>query len=143
MKLLFDEMYAPTVAEQLRGRGHDVASVHDPGYHTLQGASDEEIWAAAIVADRALASENVRDFRRIETDALARGQPAACLIFTTDRQFPRGDPGTLGRLVLALDALLASPPDLTTALFLKPSTASYPGVLPRGPATEPSQRPRS
>jgi len=28
----------------------------------------------------------------------------ARLIFTTDRQFPRGDPATIGRLVTALDA---------------------------------------
>jgi predicted nuclease of predicted toxin-antitoxin system len=124
MKLLLDEMYAPTVAEQLRRRGHDVASVHDPGYRTLEGAPDEEIWRTAISTDRALVSENVRDFRRIEADALARGQPATRLIFTTDRRFPRGDPGTLGRLVLALDALLAAPPGTTTALFLKSSTAS-------------------
>jgi predicted nuclease of predicted toxin-antitoxin system len=124
MKLLLDEMYAATLAEQLRARGHDVASVHDPEYRTLEGAPDEEIWTAAIADDRALVSENVRDFRRIEADALARGQPAARLIFTTDRQCPRGDAGTVGRLVLALDALLATPPDTPTALFLKPSTGS-------------------
>jgi predicted nuclease of predicted toxin-antitoxin system len=124
MKLLLDEMYAPAIAEQLRGRGHDVVSLHDPGHRRLEGAPDDEIWATAIAEDRALVSENVRDFRRIEADALARGQPAARLIFSTDRQFPRGDPGTLGRLVLALDALLATPSDTATALFLKPSTAS-------------------
>lgn len=121
MRLLLDEMYAPTLAEQLRARGHDVVSVHDPEYRRLEGAADEEIWATAIAEDRALVFENVRDFRRIEADALARGGPAPRLIFTTDRQFPRGDPGSLGRLVVALDALLATPPDTATALFLKPA----------------------
>ena len=29
MKLLLDEMYAPTIADQLRARGHDVASVRE------------------------------------------------------------------------------------------------------------------
>jgi hypothetical protein len=43
------------------------------------------------------------------------------LVFTTDRQFPRGDPATIGRLVTALDALLAAEPDLATSLFLKPT----------------------
>ena len=62
-----------------------------------------------------------QDFRRIEANTLARAQPVARLIFTTDRQFPRGDPATLGRLVSALDALLAANPDLATALFLKPA----------------------
>jgi predicted nuclease of predicted toxin-antitoxin system len=124
MKLLLDEMYAPSVAEQLRARGHDVASVHDHEYRALEGVPDEEVWATAIANDRALLSENVRDFRRIEAAALARGEPAARLILTTDRQFPRGDPATIGRLVLALDALLAAPPTAATALFLKPATAA-------------------
>lgn len=124
MKLLLDEMYAPTIAEQLRARGHDAGSVHDPEYRALEGESDEEVWAAAIADDRVLVTENVQDFRRIEADALARAQPMARLIFTTDRRFPRGDPATLGRLVTALDALLAAEPDLATALFLKPATSS-------------------
>jgi predicted nuclease of predicted toxin-antitoxin system len=123
MKLLLDEMYAPSVAEQLRARGHDVVSVHDPEYRALQGAPDEEVWATAIADDRWLVSENVRDFRRIEAHALARVEPTARLILTTDRQFPRGDPATIGRLVLALDALLVEPPTHATALFLRPATA--------------------
>lgn len=120
MKLLLDEMYAPAIAEQLRARGHDVASIHDPAYRALEGEPDEEVWAAAVADDRALVSENVQDFRRLEAAALARAQPSARLIFTTNRQFPRGDPATIGRLVTALDALLAAEPDLVTALFLKP-----------------------
>jgi len=121
MRLLLDEMYAPTIAEQLRARGRDVASVHDPEYGALEGEPDEEVWAAAFADDRVLVTENVQDFRRIETDALARAQPTARLIFTTDRQFPRGDPATIGRLVTALDALLIAEPDLATSLFLKPT----------------------
>ena len=121
MKLLLDEMYTPTIAEQLRARGHDAASIHDPEYRMLEGEPDDEVWAAAIADDRALVSENVQDFRRIEANALAHAQPVARLIFTTDRQFPRGEPATLGRLVSALDALLAANPDLATALFLKPA----------------------
>ncbi len=120
-KLLLDEMYPQAIAEQLRTRGHDVVSVHEPGYRALEGAPDEQIWAAAIAEERALVSENVQDFRRIEADALARGEPTAGLVFTTDRQFPRGDPGTLGRLVRALDTFLRTPPDTTTELFLRRS----------------------
>src|SRR5450755_194947 len=125
MKLLLDEMYPASIAEQLRARGHDVVSVHDPEYRTLEGAPDEEIWAAAVADARALVSENVPDFRRIETAALARSEPCARLIFTTDRQFPRGDPRTLERLVRALDALLAARPVLATAIFLKPPHGTF------------------
>lgn len=80
MKLLLDEMYAPAIAEQPRGRGHDVASEHDPSYRTLEGEPDAEVWAAAVADDRALVSENVQDLRRLEADALARAQPRAPLI---------------------------------------------------------------
>ncbi|MGD0981048.1 MAG: DUF5615 family PIN-like protein [Solirubrobacteraceae bacterium] len=122
MKLLLDEMYTHVVAEQLRARGHDVASLHDPDYRALEGEPDEEVWACSIADGRALVTENVRDFRRIEALALAQGEPTAQLILTTNRQFPRGDPATVGRLVLALDTLLATAPNTATATFLKPST---------------------
>lgn len=77
MKLLLDEMYVPAIAERLRARGHDVASVHDPAYRRLEGEPDEEVWAPALADDRVLVSENVQDFRRLEADALARTQPIA------------------------------------------------------------------
>ncbi len=121
MRLVLDEMYASTIAEQLRARGRDVASVHDLEHRALEGEPGEEVWAAALAADRVLVTENVQDFRRIETDALASAQPTARLIFTTDRQFPRGDPATIGRLVTALDALFIAEPELATSLFLKPT----------------------
>lgn len=121
MRLLLDEMYSPRIAEQLRARGRDVASVHDPEYRALEGEPDEEVWAAALAADRVLVTENAQDFRRIETDALASAQPTARLIFTTDRQFPRGNPATIGRLVAALDGLFIAEPELATSLFLTPT----------------------
>jgi len=74
----------------------------------------DKMYAPAIADDRVLVSENVQDFRRLETDALARARPRGPLILTTDRQFPRGDPATIGRLVTALGALLAAEPDLVT-----------------------------
>jgi predicted nuclease of predicted toxin-antitoxin system len=122
MRLLLDEMYPPTIAEQLRARGHDVASVHDPEHRTLEGEPDQEVCAAALAADRVLVTENVQDLRRIAADALSRTQPAMRLIFTTDRQFPRGAPATNGRLVTALDAVLATDPDLPTSIRLCNST---------------------
>ena len=109
-------VYTPTIAQQLLARGHDAASVHDHEYRLLERQQDKEAWAAAIAHDRALVSENVQDFRRIEANALAHAHPVARLIFTTDRQFPRGDPATLCRLVNGLDALLAAEPDFTIAL---------------------------
>jgi predicted nuclease of predicted toxin-antitoxin system len=119
VKLLLDEMYAPVVAEQLRARGHDAVSVHDPDYRRLEGAPDEEVFAAALAEDRALVTENVPDFRRLEAEALARGESHATLVFTSNRQFPRGEPGTTGRLVEALHVLVREPPLPRGSLFLK------------------------
>ena len=119
MRLLLDEMYPATLAEQLRARGHDVVSTHDADYHHLEGVPDADVFAAAIVDGRALVTENVADFRRLETDALGRDAPCPRLIFTTNRQFPRGQAATVGRLVLALDAALAEPRAGSASFFLE------------------------
>jgi predicted nuclease of predicted toxin-antitoxin system len=120
VKLLLDEMYPASVAEQLRSRGCDVVSVHDPEYRWLEGAPDDEVFAFAVKEGRALVTENVPDFRLLEADALARGERTPGLVFTTNRQFPRGDPGTIGRLVRALAALVVEAPAVATATFLNP-----------------------
>ena len=119
MRLLLDEMYPATLAEQLRARGHDVVSDHDADYGHLEGAADAEVFAAAIADDRALLTENVADFRRLETDALGRDVPCPRIIFTTNRQLPRGQAGTVGRLVLALDAALVEPREGLASFFLE------------------------
>lgn len=104
MRLLLDEMYTPAIAVELRARGHDVLSVHDGA--ALVGAPDDEVLAAAQAAERALVTENVRDYRPLEVALIAAGGQHAGLVYTSNRQFPRGHPATTGRLVLALDALL-------------------------------------
>jgi hypothetical protein len=119
VKLLLDEMYPPVVAEQLRARGHDVVSVHDPEYRRLEGGPDEEAFAAALAESRALVTENVPDFRRLEAEALAHGEAHAALVFTSNRQFPRGKPGTTGHLIDALHTLMSERSTLRASLFLE------------------------
>ena len=119
MRLLLDELYAPAVAAELRARGHDVVSVHDASHAFLAGASDMDVLAAARREARILVTENVRDFRPLESALLADGSHHAGFVYTSNRQFPRGDPNTTGRLVRALDALLSTAPDLRDrAIFL-------------------------
>jgi predicted nuclease of predicted toxin-antitoxin system len=118
VRLLLDEMYSAALAEQLRARGHDVVSVHELDDGRLEGAPDEEVFAAAAAAGRALVTENVPDFRRLEAAAVAQGEPAPPLVFTTSRQFPRGDPRTAGSLVRALDALVRAGSPLPRSSFL-------------------------
>ncbi len=120
MKLLLDEMYPASIAEQLRLRGHDAVSLHDPDYRQLEGAPDEEIFTLATAIERAIVTENVPDYRRLEAAALARDEPAPGLVYTTNRQFPRGEPATAGRFVLALAALLDAREQLRSSIFLAP-----------------------
>ena len=113
MRLLPDEMYSPALAVELRARGHDVVLVGDPGRGLIVGASDADVLAAAQREERALVTENVRDYRPLELTLLADGSRHAGLVYTSNRQFPRGDPARFGRLVRALDALLREGPDLS------------------------------
>ena len=112
MRLLLDEMYAPTIAAQLRLRGHDVVSVHDLGDLLATGSSDADVLVAAQREERTLVTENVRDYRPLESALLADGSHHAGVVYTSNRQFPRGNPATAGRLVRALDALLRAAADL-------------------------------
>jgi hypothetical protein len=112
LRLLLDEMYSPAIAAELRARGHDTASVHDLGDALVTGASDVDVLAAAQREERTLVTENVRDYRPLESGLLADGSHHAGLVYTSNRQFPRGDPATTGGLVRALDALLRAAPDL-------------------------------
>jgi hypothetical protein len=119
LKLLLDEMYPGAIAEQLRARGFDVVSIHDPGFSHLEGAPDADVFTAAVALGRSLVTENVPDYRRLEDAALARGEPTPGNVFTRNRRFPRGHPATTGRLVIALAALLARAPDVPQTTFLE------------------------
>ncbi len=114
-------MFPAVIGEELRALGHDVASLHDPGFRAYEGAPDNAVFAVSVLYRRVIVTENVADFRRLEAVALAEGKESPGLIFTTDRQFPRGSFPTIGRLVSALDQLLRQSTELQTAVFLRPA----------------------
>lgn len=113
-------MYPAALADQLRSRGFDVVSVHDPDYRHLEGPPDADVYAVGASEGRAVVTENVPDSRRLEADASSREENPPGLIFTTNRQFPRGDPATFGRLVIALESLLAAEEASKTILLKAP-----------------------
>ena len=104
MKLLLDEMYPYSIAEQLRVRGHDVAAVAERA--SLRGASDRNVFAVAQEEGRALLTDDM-GFRSIDAEHRARGETHCGLIFTSNKRFPRGQPRTVGRLMRALDGFLS------------------------------------
>jgi hypothetical protein len=105
VRLLIDEMWAPAVAVQIRQRGHDAVAVGERA--DLRGQPDEIVFAAAQAEGRAVVTENVVDYRPLAARLLERGRTHAGLILTTNNRFPRHDPRTPGRLVMALHALLS------------------------------------
>lgn len=119
MKLLLDEMYSDVIAIELRARGHDALSVREVT-PALAGAPDDEVLSRVVTEQRTLITENVRDYRPLDAALLADGGHHYGIVYTTDRQFPRGDPQTTGRLVRALDALAKDlPPMSDRSMFLR------------------------
>ena len=106
MKLLLDEMWPHSVAEVLRQRGHDAEAVAERP--DLRGAPDERLFAIGLVEERAIVTENVKDFRSLATTAIHAGRDRPLLIFTSSRAWPRAARATRGRLIEALDALLTA-----------------------------------
>lgn len=104
MKLLLDAMYAPTIAEQLRRRGHDViAAREDP---RLADLPDDLLFAAAQADGRVFVTENLKDFLPMDRVLQQRGRSHHGIVLTTDHRFGRGNRAHIGQLVRALDAFL-------------------------------------
>ncbi|MDQ3570593.1 MAG: DUF5615 family PIN-like protein [Actinomycetota bacterium] len=109
MKLLLDTHHSPKAAERLRDEGYDVtAAANDQLLATL---SDEELLRSAARDGRALVTENARDFDRIVRSWAAAGEHHAGVVFTSPRRYHRGSSGYPQKLIAALHALLADPPE--------------------------------
>ncbi|MGO8956433.1 MAG: DUF5615 family PIN-like protein [Streptosporangiaceae bacterium] len=103
--LLLDEMFSDAIAQQLRGKGHDViAVVADAGLVSL---SDTQILGHAASCGRVLVSANIKDFVPLDGQWRAAGQSHAGLILVSTKTFPQ-DRGFVGAIAGALAALLDS-----------------------------------
>jgi predicted nuclease of predicted toxin-antitoxin system len=78
VKALLDEQLSPRIAELLRERGHDVQAVVDR--REVAGRSDRVILQLAAAEERAVITSNVKDFRPLAAERLARGESHAGLI---------------------------------------------------------------
>jgi hypothetical protein len=95
-------MYPPSLAQRLRGKGHDVVAVLEVEVG-LASRSDTDVLAWAAVNNRCVVTENVSDFARLAHQGFAH----CGLVFVSSSRFPRTGNG-LHRLGDALDALLSS-----------------------------------
>ena len=78
MKALLDEQLSPQIAALLRQAGLDVEAVTDRP--DLIGRSDVFIFEVACSEDRAVITNNVKDFRPLAAQRLAQGRIHAGLI---------------------------------------------------------------
>jgi hypothetical protein len=104
VKLALDHHYSPTIATELRARGHDVIAVIERGW---EEEDDEPLLALCSDESRALVTNNVGDFTLIARRWAVEGRQHSGLIFTSDASMPRSR-GAIGLYVGALDKLLSS-----------------------------------
>jgi hypothetical protein len=78
VKALLDEQLSPQIAAFLRQAGLDVDAVADRP--DLIGRSDRFIFEVACSEDRAVITNNIKDFRPLAAQWLARGRVHAGLI---------------------------------------------------------------
>ena len=71
MKLLLDEMLSPAIARELCSRGHDVETI--AGHSDREALPDPEVLALARVQQRAVVTNNLRDFRPLHHEAITPG----------------------------------------------------------------------
>jgi predicted nuclease of predicted toxin-antitoxin system len=107
VKALLDGQLSPRIAELLRDRGHDVQAVVDRP--DLAGRRDRVILEIAAAEERAVITKNVKDFRPLAAERLARGESHAGLILLpSTRTRPRGAVEVLAN---AIEQLLREHPD--------------------------------
>ena len=108
VKLLLDVHHSRIAAERLRAGGYDVHAAAD--FPELAALPDEELLRQASADDRALVTENAKDFDRIVRSRVATGEHHAGVVFTSPRRFHRGRSSYPENLVLTLTRFLAAPP---------------------------------
>jgi hypothetical protein len=102
VRLLLDEHYSPEIARQLRTRGHDVVAVAERA--DLVGLGDNELLRRMAQEERAIMTNNVRDFVPLATRAALEAGGHEGLLLTSDRSMPRRL-DAIGRFVDVLDSL--------------------------------------
>lgn len=107
MRLVLDELYSETIAEELRAHGHDAISVHERA--DLEGLAGAQLFDLAAGERRAILTENWSDFQEQMQQAAHAGRDHYGVLFTSRRQLPRSR-RTIGLYVRILDDFLRRHP---------------------------------
>jgi predicted nuclease of predicted toxin-antitoxin system len=104
VRLLLDEMISFRVASELCSLGHDVVAIKRDRPE-LERRPDAELVRDMAAELRAVVTTNVRDFRIVHEQMLARSENHYGIIFTYDDTFPRNK-ASIALWVESLDAFL-------------------------------------
>jgi hypothetical protein len=107
VKLLLDEMLSPTIARELRARGHDVQAIGEhPEWRSLD---DRRVVELARSERRAIVTDNLVDTRPLHYAAITPGGPGdhGMIFIPGARPRTRADTPTI---VAALEQKLAAHP---------------------------------
>jgi len=107
VKVLLDEQLSGQIAHLLRERGLDAQAVVERA--DLPQAADREIMETAAREERALVTNNVKDFRPLAAERIADGRGHAGLILLpATRSRSRN---AVGRLAEVIEAVMRNHPD--------------------------------
>ena len=84
MKGLLDEQLSPQIAVSLRQAGYDLVAVAERD--DLVGSSDGVVFEVAATEERAVITNNVKDFRPLAAERLAQGRTHAGLILLPSKR---------------------------------------------------------
>ena len=101
MRILVDEMYPATVARALEAAGIAATTVAEL---RLAGASDPEVFGAAVAGGYSMLTENVGDFTRIAAEHSTAGGHHDGLLIALSSRFSRR-PSGIGPLIAAIQAM--------------------------------------
>ena len=102
MRIVVDEMYPASVAEALRAINIAAATV---AALALAGASDQEVFEAAVAGGYAILTENVADFARIGAEHTTAGGHQRGVLIGLSNRFTRR-PAGLQPLVASIQAVV-------------------------------------
>lgn len=100
MRILLDEMHAPSVAEALQSRGIDAAAA--AATPALRGMADVDLLTFAAAEGYVLVTKNVGDFSLLHARWLAEGRSHAGVVFSNPKRFDRASLAYPGALIEAL-----------------------------------------
>ncbi len=88
MRLLFDEMWTPTIALELRKRGFDVIAISEPAHAgRYAGISDDEVFMRAQDDGRAIVTDNIADYEQTRREHENHGRTHYGLLYALNPPF--------------------------------------------------------